>query len=230
MEDKYNFDLDMVGENSNSAILKNINPNSLVLECGCAHGRMTKYLKENLNCTVYIAEYNGDAGKHASQWANKSFYGSNGNIEDEDFFTNIKSLGANNLDYIIFADVLEHLHYPEKVLEKSKSLLKNNGSIWLSIPNIGHNSVLIDLLNNKFTYRSLGLLDDTHIRFFTYYSLKNMVNKCGLSIAQEINLQNSVENTEFNNSYEDVNEEVSTFLKNREHAETYQFVWELKII
>lgn len=229
MEDKYDFELDMVGENSNSAILKNILPNSKVLECGCAHGRMTKYLKEVLSCDVYIAERNEDTGKNAAVYSIKSFLGEEGNIEEETFFNNLYEKGIYDLDYIIFADILEHLYSPEKILQKCQHLLKKDGSIWISIPNIGHNSVLIDLWNNKFTYRETGLLDDTHIRFFTYYSLKKMVEKCGLNVVNEINLQNTVENTEFNNSYENVRPEIRYTLKKRNHGETYQFIWELKI-
>jgi len=229
METQYDFTLDMGSENSNSTILKNIIPNSSVLECGCAHGRMTKYLKETLNCTVYIVEHNEKAGKQASQWADRSFYGKYwGDLERDDFFTHVYNCGINNLDYIIFADVLEHLHNPEEILNKSKSLLKENGSIWISIPNVAHNAILIDLWNNKFTYRETGLLDKTHIKFFTYFSLKEMIEKCGLQIVNEINLQNVLENTEFNNGYDHVSPEIRFNLKKRNYGETYQFVWELK--
>ena len=228
MEDKYDFELDMVGDNSNSVILRNIKPGSKIFECGCAHGRMTKYLKEKLNCTVYVAEANKEAGLYAKEWAEQSFLGEDGNIEYKLFFDHLFKIGIYDLDCIIFADVLEHLYDPESVLKKCQLLLKDGGSIWISIPNIGHNAVLIDLWNNKFTYRPTGLLDDTHIRFFTYHSLKEMINKCGLTIIQEINLQNPVENTEFGNSYKDVRPEVIFTLKQREHGETYQFVWELK--
>lgn len=227
MENLYDFALDMSTENSNSVILKNINPNSTVLECGCAHGRMTKYLKENLNCNVSITEINEEAGKNARQWADHYFLGEQGDLE-----SGLLSLLAANgakFDYVIFADVLEHLHQPELVLAEAKNLLNKDGSIWISIPNICHNSVLIDLWNNKFEYRETGLLDNTHIRFFSYYSLKEMVERCGLTVITECNLKNVVENTEFKNSYADVRPEIVWALKKRDHAETYQFVWELKV-
>jgi O-antigen biosynthesis protein len=214
----YNFDLDMNSDNSNSTILRNINPNSKVLEFGCAHGRMTKYLKESLQCKVHIVEQDYDDLKIASQWAEKSWH-----KKIEDFNTNEK------YDYVIFADVLEHLIEPRQSLLESKFYLNDNGSIWISIPNVGHNSILIDLLNNKFEYKEVGLLDKTHLRFFTEQSLSEMVESCGLKINQKFNLINAVENTEFNNSYDDVPDAVSDYLKSRLNGEVYQFVWELKL-
>ena len=225
---KYDFVLDMESANSNAAILKNISPYTRVLELGCAHGRMTKYLKENLNCHVTIAEIDEDAGKVASQWAEKSYIGDAGNIEKSSFFMDMDKRGENNFDYIIFADVLEHLRYLESVLEIAKHLLSPAGSIWISIPNVSHNAVLLDLWNDKFEYRELGLLDNTHLKFFTAQSLGKMVQDCNLKIVNAINLKNVVQNTEFNNSYDDVPPTVALLMKRREYGEVYQFVWELK--
>jgi 2-polyprenyl-3-methyl-5-hydroxy-6-metoxy-1,4-benzoquinol methylase len=226
---KYNFELDMNSENSNSAILRNIQPNSSILEVGCAHGRMTKYLKEVLNCQVTIVEIDLESGHQAKQWATNDLIGDIWNIEYFSTFDKIKSLMEEKLfDYIIFADVLEHLHKPKEVLALSKELLSNDGSIWISIPNVAHDAVLIDLWNNKFTYRDIGLLDNTHIHFFTYYSLQEMIKQTGFKVVNEINLKNAVEHTEFGNSYDQVPWYVYSEMQQREHNDTYQFVWELK--
>lgn len=224
---KYDFTLDMETENSNSAILKNIQMYSKVLEIGCAYGRMTKYLKENLHCKITIVEMDMSAGNVARQWANTEHIGYHfGNIESEIVRSRIKT---EQFDYIIFADVLEHLHNPQEVLNEIKSCLAPNGSIWISIPNVGHNAVLIDLLNDKFTYRKVGLLDETHIHLFTVNSLEEMIASCGLRVENRINLVNAVEHTEFNNAYTDLPVDVANFLRNREYGEVYQFVWELKL-
>lgn len=223
---KYDFALDMDTANSNSAILKNIAPHSKVLEIGCAYGRMTKYLKEVLQCETFIVEIDEEAGKVASQWSNKSLLGFN--IEEDIFLSELRK-DDHNFDYIIFADVLEHLRNPQKLLNQIKSILDPNGSIWISVPNISHNAVLIDLWNDKFTYRETGLLDNTHLRFFTESSLAKMVDDCGFIVNKAINLKNVVENTEFKNSYDDVPAILALLMKYREHGETYQFVWELKL-
>jgi O-antigen biosynthesis protein len=222
---KYDFDLDMIGDNSNSLILREVSPNSKVLEFGCAYGRMTKYLKEQLNCSVSIVEKDFNAGKIAESYASKALVGGNaGDIEKYNWLTKLK---GEQFDYIIFADVLEHLYNPWKVLEKSKTLLKNNGRVLISVPNVGHNSVLIDLLNDKFEYRELGLLDNTHIRFFTEFSLFEMIIRAGYSVDKVLNAKNVVENTEFKNSYTDLPEEVGNFLRQRKNGEVYQFIWSL---
>lgn len=223
---KYNFDLDMNSINSNSAILNRIEPNSKVLEFGPAYGRMTKYLKEQLNCDVTIVELDRQAGKSASQFATKSFIGKVGNIEKYYWYHDLKN---EKFDYIIFADVLEHLYDPKHALELSKDLLNTNGKIWISIPNVAHNSIIIDLINNKFQYREVGLLDKTHIRFFTSISLQDMIDDCNLIVFEKQNLINTVENTEFKNSYDDIHPDIAFFIKNKRNSEgeIYQFVWGL---
>ena len=222
----YDFSLDMTTDNSNSLILRNIAPNSKVLEIGAAHGRMTKYLKEELNCQVSIVEYDRKAGDTAKQYAEKSWIGAEiGDVEKECW---LKETEGQKFDYIVFADVLEHLHDPLQVLRRATERLSDNGSILISIPNIGHNSVLIDLLQGKFEYRESGILDRTHLKFFTHESLRNMIAAAGLSICKEMNAVNVVNNTEFGNSYDQVPPEVSKYLQSRKYGEVYQFIWELK--
>lgn len=225
----YDFSLDMDTVNSNSVILRNINEKSMVFEFGPAHGRMTKYLKEKLNCTIDIVEIDYKAGFAASKYANTSYLGpEQGDLNNKDQYMEIVKSSGNIYDYIIFADVLEHLADPKFILKWAAiSMLKQNGSIWISVPNIGHNSVLIDLWNNKFEYRETGLLDKTHIKFFTESSLDKFVQDCGLKVKTKHNLINVVSNTEFNNSYDDVPAYISYGLKNRPNGEVYQFVWEL---
>lgn len=226
---KYNFDLDMNSNNSLANILNNININSSVLEFGPAHGRMTKYLKETLNCKTCIVEIDQPAAMQAHKYSNMSFIGEDdGNIEKYKWH---EYLTKNNIkfNYIIFADVLEHIYDPLTALIKSKDVLEDNGSIWISIPNISHNSVIIDLMNNKFEYRETGILDNTHIRFFTYESLKGFILEAGLEVVSEANTTCTVEDSEFNNSYDNVSNKVADVLKSRKFGEIYQFIWELKV-
>lgn len=219
---KYDFTLDMQNVNSNSVILKRIPLESKVLEIGCAHGRMTKYLKETLNCTVDIFEIDEESGQVASQWARKSYLGMDvQHYNPSDF--------KDTYDYVVFADVLEHLTNPEKVLPDFKQVLKQDGSIWISIPNVAYNGIILELMANKFTYRDVGLLDNTHLRFFAYHSLKKFVEKAGFKVVQEHNVINSLKNSEFAKSFVDVPPMIAAFLRSRSLGEVYQFVWELKV-
>lgn len=221
---KYNNILNMETDNSASLILRNIRPNTKVIEFGPGNGYMTQYMKESLNCDVSIVEINEADGRMASAFAVDSFIGYfEGNIENY-LWKNI-----DLCDHIIFADVLEHLNDPWKALNEAASILKPDGSILISIPNVSHNSVIIDLINDKFNYRELGLLDNTHIRFFTRTSLLKMVIDAGLYVEKEFNTFCAVEDTEFKNSLNDVPDSISSFLKNRIDGQLYQFVWELKL-
>ncbi len=220
---KYNFDLDLNVRNSLSLIIERIKPNSKVLEFGPANGRMTKYLQQELGCSLYAVELDKEAAKDATRYCEEIIIG---NIEDYDWldlYQNIK------FDYIIFADVLEHLYYPQKVLERSKQLLDEQGSILFSIPNIAHNTIIMELLQDRFTYHSVGLLDDTHIRFFTKFSLDELVEKIDMYKTYETAVFLSPEHTEFHKSYEEYPQEISMLLQHRVFGEVYQYVYELKL-
>ena len=68
---------------------------------------------------------------------------------------------------VIFADVLEHLVDPWAAVRRARELLPSGGSLVVSIPNVLHHSVLGDSARGRFDYRDAGVLDRTHLRFFT---------------------------------------------------------------
>jgi len=83
---------------------------------------------------------------------------------------------------IVFADVLEHLRQPEEILSRCKQLLLPSGFVIASIPNIAHWSMRWNLLFGRFDYTNLGLLDRTHLRFFTYKSAFDLFEKSGYAV------------------------------------------------
>ena len=85
-------------------------------------------------------------------------------------------------DIIIFGDVLEHLSNPKNTILKCKKYLKNHGYILCCIPNVQHISVVYPLLHGRFTYKKMGLLDETHIHLFTGIEIYNMFQECGFEI------------------------------------------------
>lgn len=216
---KYNFELDLNNDNSISLLLKNINPNTTILEFGPATGRMTKYLKEHLGCKVYIVEIDEVSAKIAVNFAENAVIG---NIETYEWFEKYKDIV---FDYIIFADVLEHLYFPEEVLRKTLSLLSHDGSVLISIPNIAHNSIVINLLNNRFEYTNTGLLDDTHIRFFTYESLLKMLDSCDLVAVKQMATYSEVGENEIGCTYKDISPNLVPFFITRPYGNIYQFVF-----
>jgi SAM-dependent methyltransferase len=80
-------------------------------------------------------------------------------------------------DYILFADVLEHLRDPAAVLRQCIPALKETGKIIVSVPNVANFIIRLSLLFGKFDYMDRGILDRTHLRFFTLRSLKKMMSE-----------------------------------------------------
>ena len=94
---------------------------------------------------------------------------------------NIESMelpyASGQFDYIILADVIEHLHEPEETLRRLIPYLKTDGSFLCSIPNIMHISVISSLLQGRFDYADAGICDKTHLRFFTLDSIVKLFQK-----------------------------------------------------
>jgi 2-polyprenyl-3-methyl-5-hydroxy-6-metoxy-1,4-benzoquinol methylase len=91
-------------------------------------------------------------------------------------------LAGRRFDVIIFADVLEHLAWPIGVLRGYLDLLKDGGSVIISLPNVGLWSVRLNLLLGRFRYEETGVLDRTHLRFFTRRTAREMIESAGLEI------------------------------------------------
>ncbi len=144
-----------------------------VLEVGCDMGaNLIEIKRRNPNCKTYGLEINPRAAKIAG-FINEV---QEGNIEKLEVPFDLK------FDYIVFSDVLEHLHNTETVLAEMKKYLKDDGRIIASIPNIMHISVMKQLMTGRFTYEDSGLLDRTHVHFFTYYEIEKMFREAGYVI------------------------------------------------
>lgn len=154
---KYDFGYFLEAGSTNEWAFNNIDSGKNVLEIGPAIGNLTYHLKTEKNCAVDIVEIDEDAGKKASEFSRTALLGLElGNLNSDLWFNALKN---NRYDYIVSLDVLEHLNDPESTLKRLKSLLKDDGHILLSVPNIAHNSVMVGLLQNRFEYTDIGLLD-----------------------------------------------------------------------
>ncbi len=219
---KYDLELILNEQNALSIILKQIHPNSLVLEFGPANGRTTKYLKEMLECDVYIVEVDEEAAKDAMKYA------ADGLIGDIEQFEWLDKWRGMEFDYIIFADVLEHLYNPQEVLSRTKEVLKYDGKVFASVPNIGHNSVMINLYRNIFNYTPLGLLDNTHIHFFAYNTLKEFCHYAGYFPVVEDATYSEVGENEISCNFKDVDKNIGYSLRKKDYGSVYQFVFTLQ--
>jgi len=89
-------------------------------------------------------------------------------------------------DYILFADVLEHLREPAAALRRCLPALKESGKIIISVPNVANLFVRLSLLFGRFEYMDRGILDRTHLRFFTRRSVVRMLSEASCRVLSVI--------------------------------------------
>ena len=220
---KYNDPLIIRENESLSILLKHINVGSTILEFGCANGRMTQYMSEALSCHVFIVEYEKKAYNDAMRYAEK------GICDDIMSYTWLDTFKDYRFDYIIFADVLEHLYSPQEVLSNTRKLLKDNGMVLISVPNVCHNDVIARLYMNSFVYTDVGLLDDTHIRFFSEKTLGSFCKGAGYRIVDRDFVTLESGTTEQLRCCKDrVDSLLWNMLLSRENGNVYQYILILK--
>ena len=214
---KYDFEIDLTDRTSTGIILNKIPRGSVVLEFGCATGRMTRYMKEELDCRVYIVEFDQRAYEKAKQYAQ------DGICDDIMNYRWMESFGQVRFDVIIFADVLEHLTKPDQVLMQAAKLLKDDGSIHISVPNITHNDIVLKAYDEHFDYTKTGLLDEDHVHFWGMENLKDFARQCGLSIRSIRGTYCTTGMTEQGGSAEN-KKLLTNILRERQCGEVYQFL------
>ncbi len=208
------------GTDTSAAKLLNLVPDgSNVLDIGCATGYMCSALKEHKNCKITGIEIDANMASVAKKRCNDVI---EGDIQSMDIK---KELGEEAIfDVVLMADVLEHLADPGSVLQKIRPFLKEKGLLLVSVPNIAHSAIIFELLQGKFPYRKEGLLDYTHLRFFTKESLINMLESKGFWVTSIERTIIPAENTEFRCDISLFPRETVQFIKNLPDSDTYQFI------
>ena len=152
------------------------NYSEVTLDIGCGDGATLEWIKATKRCEkTYGIEISESSYLKAKKILDETL---NINIEKEkNFFMEKK------FDLILVLDVIEHLIDPWKFLNLIKSRLNEGGSIIISVPNIRHYSILKDLIFfGNWEYSQSGILDRTHLRFFTKKNLKKIFKKEKLNI------------------------------------------------
>jgi len=147
-----------------------------VLDIGCATGYLAEQMKKN-GCYVVGVENDPDAANIAKQYCENVIIG---DIE------HLKKLPypKEYFDVIVYSDILEHLRRPDLVLMRFKKYLATNGHVIASIPNTAIFSVRLKLLFGKFEYEEKGILDKTHLRFFTLKTAKSLFETSGYEVIE----------------------------------------------
>jgi 2-polyprenyl-3-methyl-5-hydroxy-6-metoxy-1,4-benzoquinol methylase len=97
----------------------------------------------------------------------------------------VRQLEGKRFDRVLLLDVLEHLRNPEQILRQSHEVLKREGLLIVSVPNIANIYIRLTLLLGRFEYSERGLLDKTHLRFFTRKTSRKLLESNGYSIVEE---------------------------------------------
>ncbi|MDD3984511.1 MAG: class I SAM-dependent methyltransferase [Methanobacterium sp.] len=151
----------------------NIEKNQKVLDVGCATGYLGAYLKNNFDVDIVGIDYKE---YHIEKAKKLKVYSHLINVDLNSFKSELDNY-TSYFDTIILCDVLEHLNDPMAVLRKLSKFLKSHGKFLIDIPNIAHSSIKYNLLRNNFNYTPMGLLDETHIHFFTPNSIINELSR-----------------------------------------------------
>jgi len=151
-----------------------------VLEVGPGDGVLSRWLKQAKQCYTVGVESVSEAADLARDAFDHIIVGS---IENSQVVAQAGEYAP--FDVIIFADVLEHLVDPWSVLRQMRSLLSPRGRVLLSVPNIAHWTVRLNLLFGRFDYSDGYLMDRTHLRWFTHRSAREMAYNAGYRVAGE---------------------------------------------
>ncbi|MFN2431367.1 MAG: methyltransferase domain-containing protein [Gemmatimonadota bacterium] len=172
---RYERVVDLASDSTHSRVLRLVGRDRRVLEFGCASGYMSRVLTEELGCRVVGVEIDPEAAASAERFCERVIAGDCEALEYEALF------GPGAFDVLLFADVLEHLKRPRELLRRVRPLLAAGGRVVASVPNFAHASVLLHVLHGRLEYRELGLLDETHLRFFTRENLLATLEQAGYS-------------------------------------------------
>lgn len=176
---RYDFEeVDLDSGNVHADVVNFVEEGSRVLELGPATGYMSRAFAAR-GCTVVGIEVDAGMAERAAEHCERVIVG------DLDALDLDAELGGEpKFDAIASADVIEHLKDPLGALRRLCRFLADDGRVVISIPNVAHGSVRLALLQGRFEYRDWGLLDSTHLRFFTRESFEALLDEAGLDLLE----------------------------------------------
>jgi 2-polyprenyl-3-methyl-5-hydroxy-6-metoxy-1,4-benzoquinol methylase len=217
MASRHDIKVDLDSNSSRAQIVELVGYDRRVLDVGTSTGYLAEALVER-GCIVTGIELEPDAARQAEKYCDRVIVG---DVESLDLGA---ELGGVSFDVIVFGDVLQHLKNPLRVIERLKPFLDAEGCVVASIPNIAHGSVRLALMQGEFRYRSQGLLDNMHLKFFTRKTVEQLFEDARLLITESRRTTLGVFDTEIEIDRERVTEEVLRQVEEDPESLTYQFV------
>jgi GT2 family glycosyltransferase/tetratricopeptide (TPR) repeat protein/SAM-dependent methyltransferase len=145
-----------------------------ILDVGCGAGRFGATLKARQPCRVTGLELDPAAASAARSRLDA--------VHEGDLETLTPPFAEAAFDAIVCGDVLEHLREPLAFLRRSRIWLRPGGTLVASVPNVRHHTVVRSLLSGNWTYEPAGLLDRTHLRFFTRRETEKLFHRAGFAV------------------------------------------------
>ena len=175
---QYVTEVDVANRNtSHTLVTELVGAGHRVLDVGCSTGYLASVLKSAGN-EVSGIEVDRAAADQARPFLRQLVVGDLNTLSLADAFAGVQ------FDRVVLADVLEHITNPGAVLRDIKGLLGPDGKLVVSMPNVSHGSLRLALLEGSWRYTTVGLLDQTHIRFYTLETIVGMLADAGYAVEE----------------------------------------------
>lgn len=172
--DRLRYDYHTADPSEAAGVIASLIPRGArVLDVGCGTGSMSRILVDYRGVDLVGVEPDVERAAAAHS---RGIHVLTGTFDS----TTVATLGT--FDVVLFADVLEHLVQPAAPLRLARHVLRPGGVVIASVPNIAHWSVRLRLLAGRFDYESYGIMDATHLRWFTADSLRALFDACGYCV------------------------------------------------
>lgn len=215
---KYQAEVDLSNQNTSHALLVRLAGDAArVLDVGCATGYLAQALRD-AGSAVSGIEYDVAAAEQARPHLDALVVG---DVERLDL---VGEFGSGSFDAVVYGDVLEHLVDPATTLVRTRELLAEGGRVVASVPNVAHGAVRLSLLGGEFPYTETGLLDRTHLRFFTRATVEALFRDAGYTLVELLRTTVGVFDTELGLRAGDFSPEVVELVLDDPESTTYQFV------
>jgi SAM-dependent methyltransferase len=218
---KYDYPVPQYAQSAAANVVRMAGRGRRVLEVGAGPGSITRALTA-AGCRVWALERDPAA---AAALAGQCEHVFRVDLEDSSWFERVGDAGP--FEVVVAADVLEHLVDPWTTLRRMTGLLAPGGSILVSLPHAGHNGVVGALATGQFRYREDGLLDRTHLRFFSVEGMQALFHQAGLkAVAAEFVIR-PPQDTELADAWHRVPRELRQALGMNRFGNVYQLVCRL---
>jgi GT2 family glycosyltransferase/2-polyprenyl-3-methyl-5-hydroxy-6-metoxy-1,4-benzoquinol methylase len=208
------------GERSSLSVLASfVRQQARVLDLGIGSGGLGRHLQQQLGCRLDGVTINPDEQAVARAWYERI------ELLDLDRPGWESAFSGQYYDAIVCADVLEHLARPEIVLKACHGLLRPGGVLLVSVPNVAYAGLIADLLQGNFNYGAEGLMDRTHLRFFTRRTFQRLLGEQGWAVRQVEAIEQPLHETEFTMEFDALPPAVGKYLLARPDASAYQLVF-----